>query len=103
MSHQCSGCGETFERLSRKRLHDCPAGAEYGGDDPTERFPNTDLSVEEMTELAVERALICSGCGTETDEVDEFEDSTTERGVSFSVSFTCDKCGIRNTNSATLE
>jgi hypothetical protein len=32
MSHECDACGETFDTLSRLRLHDCPADE---SDDPS--------------------------------------------------------------------
>ncbi len=33
MPHECDACGETFDTLSRLRLHDCPA------DEPADRDP----------------------------------------------------------------
>jgi predicted nucleic acid-binding Zn-ribbon protein len=37
MPHECDACGETFDTLSRLRLHDCPA-EEPESEDPLSSF-----------------------------------------------------------------
>lgn len=35
MSHECAGCGETFDTLTEKRLHDCSGGTADAASTPT--------------------------------------------------------------------
>jgi len=101
--YNCETCGKAFETLSGKRLHDCPDGARYGGDEPDIDVPVADMDLDGAVELAVEQALVCDVCEEKSDGADDLEHSTTSAGVSFVVTFECDECGAHNENSATLE
>lgn len=104
MSYTCDACGEEFGTLSRKRLHECPAEAEYGTtDDPELDVPAADMDTDDMAELAVQQMLVCDVCGEKNDGVDELDHSVTSQGVSFAVEFDCRHCGATNENTAVLE
>ena len=103
MSYDCRGCGESFETLSRKRLHDCSAGVKYGGEKPDEEADVSGMPVDEMTERAVDGVLQCDVCGEKNQGVDDLDRQITSEGVSLAVYFDCEYCGAYNENSATLE
>lgn len=103
MSKSCQECGEAFDTLSALRLHECPSGAQYGGEAPDEDIPVADLDPDSQAELAVSRALVCDVCGEKSDGADDLDKATSQRGVSFTVRFRCDECGANNENTATLE
>lgn len=102
MTYDCPACGEDFETLSRKRLHDCPAGAQWGGDVPDEELDTSDMSVDEMTEVAVEGVLQCDVCGEQNSGAEDYDREVSEKGVALSVFFECEHCGASNENTATL-
>lgn len=102
-TYDCSGCGEEFETLSSKRLHDCPAGARYGGDDPDAWQDVTGDDFDEMAEAAVEETLECFNCGVQSDGAADYDRAITDRGVSLTFKFECDECGAWNENTATFE
>ena len=66
MAHTCDACGETFQTLTKLRLHDCPGPKLSASDhvtkiveetgeltqgDVLETFPDESVSVEEVEEL----------------------------------------------------
>lgn len=101
--YSCSGCGETFETLSRKRLHDCPADVDYGGDDPTEVRDVDDEDPDDVAAEAVDELLVCFNCETKHDELESFDYTMTDDGLAFAGEFTCEACGAHNENTVTLE
>lgn len=103
MSYECDACGDAFRTLSKKRLHDCPEGAKYGGDEPVADIPVADLDLDAQVELAVEQVLICDVCGEKNDGAESIDQDTNERGVAIAVEFRCEHCGATNENTATFE
>lgn len=103
MRYECDGCGESFDTLSRKRLHDCPEGARFGGDAPD---LDLDLSGENTDALAgrvVSALLECDVCGKRSEGASDLDRSMSEKGAAIAVTFDCDFCGAHNENSAVLE
>lgn len=104
MGYECDACGEPFDTLTRKRLHDCPAGARYGTtDDPDEDIPTADMDRADAVSLAVERVLICDVCGESAEGAATIDTAESDRGVSVAMTFTCSECGAENENTAVLE
>ncbi|MFB6201404.1 MAG: hypothetical protein ABEI98_05275 [Halorhabdus sp.] len=50
MSHQCEDCGETFETLTRLRLHDCPESTRNESDEATAADRNDQAPTDQETE-----------------------------------------------------
>jgi DNA-directed RNA polymerase subunit RPC12/RpoP len=102
VTHRCDGCGETFATLSRKRLHDCPAAGPFAGEEPAETHDVADLELDDMADLAVERALTCNYCGETNEEARDVDSSYNENGVSIAIVYECVECGATNENTATF-
>lgn len=103
MSYRCDACGESFDTLSRKRLHECPSGAPYGGDEPAEELDVSGDDSGALAERAVEKVLVCEVCGERNDGADDFEHTVNENGIALAVTFTCETCGAVNENTATMK
>lgn len=104
MTRECDACDETFQTLTRKRLHDCPADAEYGTTDaPDADIPVADMDLDDMVSLAVEQVLICDVCGESVEGAETIDTAHSNRGVSIAVTFDCPACGAANENTAVVE
>lgn len=97
MGHDCS-CGETFETLTKLRLHqrdDCP--------DRAEEFDVDGMDVDELAERATKELLICDVCEKSNDGAESIEREITNAGVSIVATFDCDHCGAHNENTAIID
>ena len=101
--YECEGCGESFDTLSSKRLHECPSGVMYGGGEIDAEYPVADMDLDDMTELAVEQVLICDVCGEKNSGANDVTSDYNQNGVSLAVHFECSYCGAWNDNSVTFE
>lgn len=95
--HQCTSCGETFQTLSRKRLHqksDCPALDEV--------IDTEGMDTEEIVDQMVSSLSTCERC--EREHQGEFTRADSQTGSDYSVElqFTCEHCGFHNVNTAIL-
>jgi len=96
-THECDACGDTFETLTRLRLHekdDCPQRKQYADIDP---------DAPDVGDQTAEELLSCRGCGRENPHAD-FEFSTDYDGSDFHyiVEFDCQHCGFENENRAVM-
>lgn len=101
--YRCSACDEEFATLSAKRLHDCPRGAAYGGDEPDATHNVDDVSQEELIDIAVEEALECDICGVKSDGANDYDQSISDAGVSVTLAFRCSNCEAWNENTVVFE
>jgi len=96
--HVCEPCGESFETLSRKRLHqkqDCPGQFEQIGTDGMDQ--------DDIVEETVRGLVTCQQCERRHDGSFTRGDDYTNAGYSVEIRFTCDHCGFNNVNTAILE
>lgn len=104
VTRECDACGEAFQTLTRKRLHDCPEGAAYGTTDaPDVDIPVADMDLDDMAALAVEQVLICDTCQAKAPGAETMDTARSDRGVSVAVTFECPACGTYNENTAVIE
>lgn len=94
--HTCRSCGESFETLTKKRLHqsECPE-ADLALD-------VSDEDVDGIAERVVEELLVCDVCGMKNDGADGLDRDLTAGGIAVTLTFTCDICGSHNENEAIL-
>lgn len=92
----CSSCGKEFETLSSYRIHrsECPA-ADVQKD-------VSDMSIGELSELAVRELLICDVCESQNDGTESIRTAVRESGVVIEVEYECRECGAHNDNEAIL-
>lgn len=91
--HTCKACGETFDTLTRLRLHekdDCQARATLGKIDPDSATAGVQ---------AAEGLLTCRDCGQENPDV-AVEETPSYDGEDYHliVEFSCAHCGFDNEN-----
>lgn len=94
MSHVCDGCGESFETLTRLRLHekdDCQGRATFGRIDPL---------ADDVGQRGAEELATCRECGAQAPPDADFENTTDYDGEDFHyiTEFTCRNCGFDNEN-----
>ncbi len=95
--HTCQ-CGETFETLSRKRLHqkdDCQAQLEH--------IEAGDRDSRTVAAETAEALLTCQQCESGHEGQFTRSDDATEAGYSVEIEFDCEDCGFHNVNTAILE
>ena len=98
MTWTCEACGDEFETLTRKRLHqknDCPG-----------KFDHIDAdgkSKNDLVDETVGALLECQQCEHRHQGGVTREDDYTDAGYSIGVRFTCQECGFQNANTAILE
>jgi rubredoxin len=94
--YTCTSCGESFDTLTKKRLHQRECSAADVDVDVS------DLDLEETVERAVAELLICDVCGHENDGAESIATDETEAGLGVVVGFECSVCAARNDNEAIL-
>jgi len=94
--YTCNSCDESFETLTKKRLHqsECP---EADAD-----LDVSDHDVDGVAERVVEELLVCDVCGTKNDGAESVETDRTDAGLGVELDFECASCGARNENEAIL-
>lgn len=92
----CTSCGESFETLSKKRLHqrDCSAA--------DADLDVSDIDADEIAERTVAELLVCDVCGQKNDGAASIDRDITPAGLAFTLTFTCETCGAHNENEAIL-
>jgi hypothetical protein len=96
-NYECDECGEEFETLSAKRIHekdDCPGREQYAEIDPSSNDAERDAAMG---------ALECRDCGrqnnTDYDQTPSFADGD----FHLIVEFECQFCGFENENRIVME
>ena len=95
-NHTCSSCGESFETLSTKRLHQSEC------DEADDAVDVSDLDEDAIAERAVAELLTCDVCGARNDGAESIKTDETEAGIGIEVAFECTYCGAQNDNEAIL-
>lgn len=91
--HVCDACGDSFETLTRLRLHekdDCPERETYSEIDPDSSDPG---------QQAAEGMLTCRNCESQNPNAD-FDETASFDGDDYHliVEFECAFCGFENEN-----
>ena len=100
MTRQCNDCGEAFETLTRKRLHECPTPT-GGLEDWTEESLEG-MDIDEMAERATDGLYRCVNCEMKAPDAELVETHVSEGGVYVAIEFDCPHCGWFNKNEAEL-
>jgi len=95
-TYTCTSCGESFETLTRKRLHQREC-AEADAD-----VDVSDRDLDEIAERTVAELLTCDVCGARNDGAKSIQHDETEAGLGIAVAFECTYCGAHNDNEAIL-
>ena len=94
----CDSCGESFETLTRLRLHekdDCPERETYAAIDP---------GSPDVGHQAGEGLVTCRNCGRENSERDhEYATSFASGDLHYIITFACRFCGFENENRVVME
>lgn len=96
--HACQGCGEEFETLTRKRLHQ-QDGCQGQFDHIEAGDRDTGVVARETTAAL----LTCQNCETVHDGDIVRGDDFTQAGYSLEITFDCEDCGFHNVNTAVME
>lgn len=99
VGYECDDCGETFDTLTRKRLHDCP-GASTGD----EEYSLDGMDEDEMSEKIATELLRCERCETVNpdDVIENYDKQTGPDVFGATFEFDCVECGFHNSNTAEL-
>mgnify|MGYP002761156744 CR=1 FL=1 len=98
MTHVCEPCGEEFDTLSAKRLHqtdECPGQFDY--------IDAEDKPTDETVEETVEGLTTCQQCERQSEGPFTRGDDHTDAGYSVEIRFRCEHCGFSNVNTAILQ
>ena len=96
--YECDECGDEFETLSAKRIHekdDCPGREQYAEIDPSNDDAGRDAAMS---------ALECRNCGRQNNTGDYGQTTSFADGdFHLIIEFECQFCGFRNENRIIME
>lgn len=98
MSHTCQGCGESFDTLSAKRLHQ-----QDGCQGQFDHVEAGDRDPDDVARETTEALLTCQNCETVHGGGFTRGDDITQAGYSVEIVFDCEGCGFHNVNTAVME